>query len=114
MYHQSDMMRSLRMLVGNGGGGSVVLKTNNNAVLTDSNGMLDINSIKLNMPNGVNGSSGVPPGTSGQLGHKRGLSIMSRPTTQEEARKQTLLKSNPHNDEEAPKNNLNVEDFENN
>ena len=39
---------------------------------------------------------------------------MSRPTTQEEARKQTLLKSNPHNDEEAPKNNLNVEDFENN
>ena len=105
-------MRSLRMLVGNGGGGSVVLKTNNNAVLTDSNGILDINSIKLNMPNGVNGSSGVPPGTS--ISHKKGLSIMSRPGTQENARKQTLLKSNPHNDEEAPKNNLNVEDFENN
>jgi len=47
------MMRSLRMLVGNGGG-SITLKTNNNAVLTDSNGVLDINSIKLNM----GGSSG--------------------------------------------------------
>ena len=80
-------MRSLRMLVGNGGGGSVVLKTNNNAVLTDSNGILDINSIKLNMPNGVTGSSGVPPGTAGSLSHKRGISILSRPATQEEGRK---------------------------
>ncbi len=51
MFHQSDMMRSLRFLVG-GGGGSITVKSNNNAVITDSNGILDINSIKLNIPGG--------------------------------------------------------------
>jgi hypothetical protein len=49
------------MLVGTGGG-SVTLKTNNNAVLTDSNGVLDINSIKLNM----GGSSGGAGASTGQ------------------------------------------------
>ena len=49
MFHQSDMMRSLRFLVG-GGGGSVTVKSNKNAVMTDSNGVLDINSIKLSIP----------------------------------------------------------------
>lgn len=113
------MMRSLRMLVGNGG--SVTLKTNNNAVLTDSNGMLDINSIKLNIPNNNGGASGLLGSQGGggssaaqnAPGHKRGLSVIARPGTQED-RKPTLLRSNAHNDEEAPKNNLNVEDFENN
>lgn len=84
MYHQSDMMRSLRMLVGTGGGGSVTLKTNNNAVLTDSNGILDINSIKLNIPNGGGngvGSQGGPTGSTGLGGHKKGLSIIARPGT---------------------------------
>ena len=56
------MMRSLRFLVG-GGGGSVTVKSNNNAVITDSNGVLEINSIKLNIPgpsNGSNGGNGQP------------------------------------------------------
>ena len=107
------MMRSLRMLMGNGGGGSVTLKTNNNAVLTDSNGILDINSIKLSIPNATshNAAFGSQGGGSIAGQHKKlgSLSIIARP---EEARKQTLLIRS--HDDEVPKNNLNVEDFENN
>lgn len=65
LNHQSDMMRSIKMLVG---GSGMTVKSNKNLVLDDNNGAIDLNQIKLSMPGGG--------GSSAQVSslHKRGQS----------------------------------------
>ena len=52
-HHESDMMRSIKMLVG---GTGMTVKSSKNEVFDDQNGAIDLNQIKLSMPAGLSSS----------------------------------------------------------
>jgi hypothetical protein len=48
---EQEIVRSLRVLVG--GNQGVTVKSNNNMIISDENGTIDINEIKLRVPAGT-------------------------------------------------------------
>lgn len=64
-HHESDMMRSIKMLVG---GTGMTVKSSKNEIFDDQNGAIDLNQIKLSMPGGIGVSSSIVSS------HKRGMS----------------------------------------